>query len=134
MIETIVHFTVEVVHEGVGLSRCLLLKVLQEVVRHVCALSQHVIEVAKALLARLLLVLDVCVHLVAFSIYVCHDLLLVRNPSFLFFNETFCDSFDLSSDWVKSLVMVLDSVFLFLDDCSFKFIPTLKSVSLGDLF
>ena len=30
--------------------------------------------------------------------------------------------------------MVLDSVFLFLDDCSFKFIPKLKSVSLGDLF
>ena len=43
MIKPVAHFTLQVVHESVSLVRCLLFKVLQERVGHVCALGKHVI-------------------------------------------------------------------------------------------
>ncbi len=126
VVETIVHFTVQVVHEGVCLRRCLLLKVLQECACHVGALRKHIIQVTKALFTRLLLILDVCVHLVTFTVDVCHDLLLICYPCLLLFHKTFCDTLDLRSDWVESIIVILDSVLLFLDDCGFKLIPTVN--------
>ena len=62
-------------------------------------------------------------HLLALSIDISHYLALVGNPSLLFLDEAISDALDLRSDWIESIIVILDPIFLFLDKCSFKFIP-----------
>ena len=83
MSETIAHLTLQVIHESVSFRRCLLFKVFQKLTRHVGTLSQHIIKVTESVLPRLLLVLDVCVHLLAFTVDVCNDLAFIRDTSLL---------------------------------------------------
>ena len=99
--------------------------------RHVSTLREHIIQIAKPLLSRLLLVLDVSVHLLALTIDVSNDLPLVRNPGLLFFHQTIRDTLDLRSNWIQSIVMVLDPVLLLLDQSRLKLIPTSPSINLS---
>ena len=125
--ETIAHFALQVIHERVGLRRGLLLEVLQELVGHVRALSQHVVQVAEAVFSRLLLVLDVSVHLLAFSVDVGYYLAFVGDSSLLLFNKAVGDAFDLCTDRVESIIMILDPVLLLLNERCLEFIPTMKT-------
>ena len=127
MIKPVAHFTLQVVHESVSLVRCLLLKVLQERAGHVCALSEHVIKVTKSFLSRALLVLDVCVHLSALTVDVGHDLLFVGDASLLLLNESVSDAFDLRTDRVQSIIVVLYAVSFLLLDSSLELIPESQS-------
>ena len=112
--ETIAHLALEIVHEVIGFSRCLLFEILQELACHVRALSQHVVQIAKAVFSRLFLVGDVCVHLLTFPVDICHNLTLIGNSSLFLFDESICDSLDLRSDWVQCVIVILDSIFFFL--------------------
>ena len=95
-------------------------------------MSEHIIEVTKALLAGPFLVLDVCMHLGTFLVDVGNDLLLIGDASSLLFYKTICDTFDLSSNRVQSIVVVLNSILLFLDNSSFKFIPNADNTAVLD--
>ena len=123
MRETIAHLTIKVIHESVSFGRSLLLEILQERVSHVSALGKHIIQVAKSVLSRLLLVLDVRMHLLALTVDISDDLPLIGNPSLLLLDQAICDAFDLGSDRVERIVMVLNSILLFLNDGRFKLIP-----------
>lgn len=123
MRETIAHLTIKVIHESVSFGRSLLLEILQERVSHVSALGKHIIQVAKSVLSRLLLVLDVRMHLLALTVDICNDLPLIGNPRLLLLDQAICDAFDLGSDRVQCIVMVLNPVFLFLNYGCFKLIP-----------
>ena len=127
MRETIAHFALEVIHERVSLRRRLLLEVLQELVGHVRALCQHVIKVAEPVLSRLLLVLDVSVHLLAFSVDIGHYLAFVGDSSLLLFDKAVGDALDLRTYRVESIVVILDPVLLLLNERSLEFIPTMKT-------
>jgi hypothetical protein len=98
-------------------------EVLEEGVCHVGALSEHIIEVAKALLPGRFLSLDGCMHLIAFPIDISNDFLFVRDSRSFLLDKTISDSFHLRTDRVQSIVVILNSIFLFLNDSSFKFIP-----------
>ena len=121
--EAIAHLPLQVLHERVRLGRSLLLEVFKELVRHVSALCQHVVEVAKSVLSRLLLVLDVSVHLLAFSVDIGDYLAFVSNPSLLLLDEAVSNALDLCAYRVQSIVVVLDPILLFLDERRFEFIP-----------
>ena len=101
--------------------------------RHVSTLREHIIQIAKPLLSRLLFVLDVSVHLLALTVDVSNDLPLVRNPGLLLFHETIRDALDLRSNRIQSIVMVLDPVLLLLDQSRLKLIPTSPSPSIYQL-
>ena len=123
MSETIAHFTLEVIHEIVSFGRGLTFKVFEESVSHVSALGKHIIQIAKSVLTRLRLVLDVRMHLLAFTVDISDDLPLIGNPSLLLLDQAICDAFDLGSDRVQCIVMVLNSILFFLNDGRFKLIP-----------
>ena len=91
-----------------------MLEILQELTCHVCALSQHIVQVAEAVFSRLLLVGDVCVHLLTFPVDICHNLTLIGNSSLFLFDESICDTLDLRSDWIQCIVVILNSIFFFL--------------------
>ena len=90
---------------------------------HVSALGKHIIQIAKSVLTRLRLVLDVRMHLLALTVDISDDLPLIGNPSLLLLDQAICDAFDLGSDRVQCIVMVLNSILLFLNDGRFKLIP-----------
>ena len=123
MSETIAHFTFEVIHEVISLSGRLLLEILQEVTRHVSALSQHIVQIAEAVLPRLLLILNVCVHLLAFTVDVCHNLSFISDSSLFLFDKAVSDTLHLRSNWIQCIVVILDSILLFLLDSCLEFIP-----------
>ena len=62
-------------------------------------------------------------HLLALAIDISHDLSFVRDSRLLFFHKAICDAFDLGTNRVESIIMILDPVLLLLNDCSFKLIP-----------
>ena len=62
-------------------------------------------------------------HVFAFSVDVCHYLLLVGNPRLLLLDDAVCYSLQLGSDRVQVVVVVLYSVLLFLLDGLFEFVP-----------
>ena len=62
-------------------------------------------------------------HLIALAIDVCHDLLLIGDTGLFLLYETVSDAFDLCTDWVEGVVVILDAVLLFLLDCCLEFIP-----------
>ena len=127
--KTIAHFPLEVIHEIVSLCWSLLLKVLQESVSHVSALSQHVVQITKSVLPWLLLVLDVRVHLLALPVDIRNYLPLIGNPRLLLLDQAVCDALDLRTDRVQSIVVVLNPIFLLLHDGSFKLIPNTQNVN-----
>ena len=66
-------------------------------------------------------------HVFAFSVDVCHYLLLVGNPRLLLLDDAVCYSLQLGSDRVQVVVVVLYSVLLFLLDGLFEFVPVTVS-------
>ena len=86
-------------------------------------MRQHVIQVLQLLLPRGFLVLDFFVHILALGVDVGHDLLFVGDTSLLLLDETVRDAFDLGTDRVQGVVVVLDTVLLFLLDRCLEFIP-----------
>ena len=62
-------------------------------------------------------------HLCALTVDVGYYLLLIRNTCLLLLDETICDSFDLSANWVQSIVVVLDAISLFLLNSRLELIP-----------
>ena len=90
-------------------------------------MREHVVQVLQLLFPRGFLVLDLFVHVFALGVDVSHDLLLVGNPCLLLFDDAICYSFELGSDWVQVVVVVLYSILLFLLDGLFEFIPTAVS-------
>ena len=62
-------------------------------------------------------------HLIALAVDVGHDLLFVGDTSLLLLDETVRDAFDLGTDRVQGVVVVLDTVLLFLLDRCLEFIP-----------
>ena len=65
-------------------------------------------------------------HLVALSFDLILNVLLIRNPGLFLLHKPISDALNLSSDWVQSIIVILDSVLFFLDDGTFKFIPNLQ--------
>ena len=62
-------------------------------------------------------------HLIALAVDVGHNLLLVGDTSLLLLDETVRDAFDLGTDRVQGVVVVLNTVLLFLLDRCLEFIP-----------
>ncbi len=123
MRESVSHFTFQVVHESISFIRSLLFKIFQSIACHVRSLSEHIVKVSKAFLTRSLLVLDVSVHLGTLFVNVGHDLLFIRDSGPFLLYQAICDAFDLGSNRIQCVVMVLDAVFFFLDDGGLEFIP-----------
>ena len=71
-------------------------------------------------------------HLVAFTPDLGDDLLLVGDPRLLLLDEPVSDALDLGTDWIESIIVVLDSVTLFLLNSSLKRIPTGNSFNYQD--
>ena len=90
-------------------------------------MCEHVIQVLQLLLSRSFFILDLFVHVFALRVDVCHDLLLVGNPGLLLFDDAISDPFELGSDWVQMVIMVLYSILLFLLDGLFEFVPVAVS-------
>ena len=67
-------------------------------------------------------------HLIALAIDVCHNLLLIGDTGLFLLDETVSDAFDLCTDRVEGVVVILDAVLLFLLDCCFEFIPVCKAL------
>lgn len=123
MTESVSHFTFQVVHETISFVRGLLFKILQSIACHVSGLGEHIIKVSQAFLTRPLLVLDVSMHLGTFFVNVGHDLLLICDSSPFLLDQAICDTFDLGSNRIQGVIMVLDAVFFFLDNGSLELIP-----------
>ena len=66
-------------------------------------------------------------HLGALTVDVGHDLLLVGDASLLLLDESVCDAFDLGTDWVQGVVVILYTVSFFLLDGSLELIPESQS-------
>ena len=62
-------------------------------------------------------------HLCALFVNVGYDLLFVRDSSPFFLHQAISDTFDLGSNRIQCVIMVLDAVFFFLDNGGLKFIP-----------
>ena len=114
MRKTIGHLSLKIIHESVSFSGCLLFEIFQKLVGHVSTLGEHVIQVAKPILPRLLLVLDVSVHLLALTVNIRDDLALIGNPSLLLLHQAIRDALDLCPDRIESIIMILDSVLFLL--------------------
>ena len=67
-------------------------------------------------------------HLIALTIDVRHDLLLIGDTGLFLLDETVSDAFDLCTDWVEGVVVILDAVLLFLLDCCLEFIPVCSAL------
>ena len=128
MRESVSHFTFQIVHESVSFIRGLFFKILQSIACHVSSLSEHIVKVSKAFLTRSFLVLDVSVHLGTLFVNVGDDLLFIRDSGPFLFDQAICDAFNLSSNRIQCIVMVLDAVFFFLDDGGLEFIPKKEMV------
>ena len=90
---------------------------------HVSTLSEHIVQITQSLLPRLFLILDVSMHLLTFTVDICHYLPFIGDSGLFLLHQAIRDALDLCSDRVESVVMVLDPIFLLLDQCRFEFVP-----------
>ena len=62
-------------------------------------------------------------HLLALTVDISHDLSFVGDSCLLLFHETISDALDLGTNRVKSIIVILNPVFLLLNNRSFELIP-----------
>jgi len=104
----------------------LALKVVQELIRQVSILGEHVIKVSKTHLPQTFLFVDISVHSLALSLNVFHYLFFVCNSCLPLFYKTIIDALQLRSDRCQFIGVVLDTVYLFLIDSCFELVPKKK--------
>ena len=121
--KTIAHLPFKIIHEVIGFSGGLLFKIFQKLMRHVSTLSEHIVQITKPLLPRLLLILDVSMHLGALTVNICNYLPLVGDSGLFLLDQAISDALDLCSDGVQSVVVILDPILLLLDQSCFEFVP-----------
>ena len=102
---------------------------VQKLTREISVLREHVIEVSKPFFARLPLIPDVLVHVVALLVDLANDSLLVGNTRLLLLDQSVSDTLDLGTHWVQAVLVVLNSVLLLLLDGSFELIHPLMVMS-----
>ena len=127
MAQTVAEFILEVVKERVGRVSGVIFKVVQELICQVSVLSEHVIEVSKAFLARLTLIVNLLMHLVALVVNIRDNLFFISYSSLLFLDQTVLDSLKLCSDGVEVVIMVFSPVYSFCFNQFFKVIPVNNS-------
>ena len=114
MFETVGKLSVEIVHEIISSLRGIFVKVIKEAICKVRILGHHIVEVLHPLLAHSVLVCNIILHVLALIFDLLNDLLFVGNPCLLFFYEAVLDGFDLSSNRIEMVIVVLNSVDSFL--------------------
>ena len=88
----------------------------------------------ESLLSRSLLIFNVLMHVLAFSVDIRNNLLFISDSSLLFLDKSIGNSFQLGTNGVKMVVVVLDSVLFFLLNCLFKFVPDSSCSFRNDCF
>ena len=93
--KTVGQFRFQIREESVCLSGCVGLKVVEELVRQISVLRQHVIKVLQALFARFTFIVNLLMHLVTLVGDISNDLFLVLYTSFLLNYEAIFYAFEL---------------------------------------
>lgn len=114
-LETIFELLLQVAHKSLRLYACLRLKVVEELISQVGILGQHVIEIAEACLAKVLLLFDVSMHLGTLTLDVLDYFFLIGYPCFFLARQSVRYSLYLCSDGRQLISVVLYSIGLLLD-------------------
>jgi len=114
MFETVGKLCFQVAHESIRSVGGVFIEVIQEAVSQISILSHHIVEVLHSFLTHSVLVGDIILHILTLILNFFYDLFLVGHSCFLFLDEAFLDRFDLGSDWIQVIIVVLNAVNSFL--------------------
>ena len=103
----------QISHEDIGRLSGISIEVIQKAISQVSVLSHLVVQVLHTLLPHLMFIRDVFLHVLAFVLNFLYDLFLIRNSGLFLFNQAFLNAFQLSTDGVQVVVMVLDTIHYF---------------------
>ena len=109
MRKSVVQLYLQISHEDISRLSGISVKIIQKAISQVGVLSHLVVQVLHALLPHLMFIRDVVLHVLAFVLNFLYDLFLIRNSGLLLFDQTFLNTFQLSTDRVQVVVMVLDT-------------------------